>query len=409
MRVESFPKEFTEAMPVLNCIEEAGFDAYFVGGSVRDLILGKPIHDVDIATSAYPEEVKGLFKRTVDVGIDHGTVLVLYQDQQYEITTFRTESTYQDYRRPDEVTFVRSLSEDLKRRDFTINALAMNQQGEIIDLFKGLDDLKAELIRAVGSPQERFKEDALRMMRCLRFASQLDFTIEATTLQAVADHHQLLEKISIERVQIEYVKLMMGKNRQRGLVPFIKSNCFRYCPGFAAKEAQLTKLTALPAKPITEEALVWLLTVVVLEIPETENRRFLSQWKNSNQLIKQVTLLREGLVYRLEAEWTNQWLYKLGAENIVLVEKALVYFDQPTNVAEALAAYQKLPIKAVQELAISGSDLLALTEQKPGPWVGQLVADIEAGVLAGRLLNQRSELIDFATMKLKEEGADNYL
>lgn len=132
MKLEIVPDEFTRAASVLKEIQAHGFEAYFVGGSVRDALLNQPIHDVDIATSAYPEEIKQIFHRTIDVGIDHGTVLVLVGDEQYEITTFRTESTYQDFRRPDTVTFVRSLKEDLKRRDFTINALAMDVTGKLL-------------------------------------------------------------------------------------------------------------------------------------------------------------------------------------------------------------------------------------------------------------------------------------
>ncbi len=194
MQIKNLPREFEIARPIVQNIEEAGFEAYFVGGSVRDTVLGLDIHDVDIASSAYPAEIKKIFKHTVDTGIEHGTVMVLDHGNGYEITTFRTESGYQDYRRPDKVTFVRSLAEDLKRRDFTINALAMKENGEIIDLFDGLTDLKNNLIKAVGNPEERFHEDALRMMRAVRFASKLDFMVEVNTLNAIKNHSELLEK-----------------------------------------------------------------------------------------------------------------------------------------------------------------------------------------------------------------------
>lgn len=178
MIIKNLPIEFEEARPIMRAIEDAGYEAYFVGGSVRDTILGHAIHDVDIATSAYPEEIKKIFNHTVDTGIEHGTVMILDHGEGYETTTFRTESGYQDFRRPDEVTFVRSLKEDLKRRDFTINALAMRENGEVIDLFNGLDDLDNHIIRTVGEAYERFHEDALRMMRAVRFAGQLNFKIE---------------------------------------------------------------------------------------------------------------------------------------------------------------------------------------------------------------------------------------
>ena len=205
MIVEQIPSEFQQALPVLKTIQDNGFEAYFVGGSVRDTIMGLPIHDVDIATSAYPAEVKALFKKTVDTGIEHGTVMVIDHGEGYEVTTFRTESGYQDYRRPDKVTFVRSLADDLKRRDLTINALAMDMNGKIVDLFGGLDDLKNHLIRAVGVPAERYHEDALRMMRTVRFASKLDFAIDPTTEKAIAENAPLLAKIAVERIHEEWV------------------------------------------------------------------------------------------------------------------------------------------------------------------------------------------------------------
>ncbi|MFR4032841.1 MAG: CCA tRNA nucleotidyltransferase, partial [Streptococcus sp.] len=141
MRLSYLPSEFQKALPILEKIKSAGFEAYFVGGSVRDALLNRPIHDVDIASSSYPEETKQIFERTVDIGIEHGTVLVLENGGEYEVTTFRTEDVYVDYRRPSSVSFVRSLEEDLKRRDFTVNAFALNENAEVIDKFDGLADL----------------------------------------------------------------------------------------------------------------------------------------------------------------------------------------------------------------------------------------------------------------------------
>lgn len=402
MRLEILPVEFQRGKPLIEALEKAGFEAYFVGGSVRDVLLGKEIHDVDIATSAYPEEVKQIFKRTVDVGIEHGTVLVLFEEEQYEITTFRTESTYQDYRRPDEVTFVRSLEEDLKRRDFTINALAMNCKGEIVDLFQGIADLEQGLIKAVGDASERFNEDALRMMRALRFASQLGFDIERQTFEAIMEHHCLLEKISIERIQIEFVKLMLGNYRQKGLEPFQLSGCYHYCPGFPHKEKELAALIALPAQRMTSEAMVWLVTLFCLEISEKDWRGLLSQWKLSNNLIKLVTSSLRGLTHRLHLPWTAEWLYELGAEKLILIENSLVYFGQLPKVEATIQAYEALTIHSIQELAVNGQDLLAATDRQPGPWVGQLLAEMEQAVINNRLENNQIQLLAY----VKEALAD---
>ena len=232
MRIETLPEEFIKAQPIIDTIDAAGYEAYFVGGSVRDTLLGLPIHDVDIATSAYPQEVKQLFKRTVDTGIEHGTVMILDHGTGYETTTFRTETGYQDYRRPDSVTFVRSLQEDLKRRDFTINALALRSNGTIVDYFHGLDDLQAKRIRAVGNADERFNEDALRMMRAVRFASQLDFDIDSDTIQGITHHGPLLEKIAVERIHVEFVKMLQGNWPAKGLQIFLDTGLYQYCPDF---------------------------------------------------------------------------------------------------------------------------------------------------------------------------------
>ena len=295
MKLKELPQEYEKAIPVLKKLENAGFEAYFVGGSVRDTLLKQNIHDVDIATSAFPEEIKQLFPKTIDIGIEHGTVLALVDDEQYEITTFRTESTYQDYRRPDSVEFVRSLEEDLKRRDFTINAFALKEDGQIIDLFDGLSDLENQVLRAVGNPHERFHEDALRMMRGLRFVSQLGFELEAETALAIQENHHLLEKISVERINVEFVKMLLGQERSAGLRAFVETECYVYCPGLKEYGEALLRFADLPKKTLRTESQAWTLLIDQLGLEEKEIRSFLKQWKCSNQMIKEVQLLVYGI------------------------------------------------------------------------------------------------------------------
>ena len=200
---------------IINILESNGHEAYAVGGCVRDCILGKVPHDWDITTSALPEQVKALFQRTFDTGIEHGTVTVLMSGIGYEVTTYRVDGKYEDGRHPKEVTFTASLEEDLKRRDFTINAMAYNDSKGLVDLFGGKEDLEAGIIRAVGNPEERFTEDALRMLRALRFSAQLGFEIEQATYQAICDLAPTLEKISAERIQVEMVKLVTSDHPER--------------------------------------------------------------------------------------------------------------------------------------------------------------------------------------------------
>ena len=200
---------------IIDSLSAAGFEAYAVGGCVRDTLLGKEPFDWDITTNARPEEVKRIFKKTFDTGIEHGTVTVLSGDDAYEVTTYRTEGKYSDSRHPDSVTFVSSLSEDLKRRDFTINAMAYNEAEGLIDPFDGRGDLTAGVIRAVGDPVERFAEDPLRMMRAVRFAAQLDFKIEGRTRRAISLLAEELTKISAERIRDELMKLLVSDHPER--------------------------------------------------------------------------------------------------------------------------------------------------------------------------------------------------
>lgn len=403
MKLERIPDEFTKAENVLREIQAHGFEAYFVGGSVRDALLGQPIHDVDIATSAYPEEIKEIFHRTVDVGIDHGTVLVLIGEEQYEITTFRTESTYQDFRRPDEVTFVRSLKEDLKRRDFTINALAMDVDGEIIDLFDGINDLEKQIIQAVGNPKERFNEDALRMMRGLRFASQLDFTIESNTLLAIKEFRPLLGKISIERIAVEFVKLLLGKNRRAALLPFVETGCYHYCPGLQTYGQTLLNFSDYPNKKIETESQAWALLINTMGLKENDCRSFLKSWKQSNQTIYEVQQLIYGLNRRLLGDWNVIDLFNLGLDAVLSVEKLLFYYGQKSKLEEAKKRYFNLPIHDRKQLAITGNDLLAYFDKKPGKWLGEMIEAIEYAVVNGQIINDKKVLLVFARDMMDKE------
>lgn len=197
---------------IITTLENAGFEGYAVGGCVRDTLLGKKPDDWDITTSASPQQVKSLFSRTIDTGIQHGTVTVLMEKETYEVTTYRIDGEYEDGRHPKEVVFTANLLEDLKRRDFTINAMAYNDASGIVDAFGGMQDLEDKVIRCVGEPAERFTEDALRMMRAVRFSGQLGYAIEEKTGQAVNQLAPTLSKISAERICTELTKLMVSSH-----------------------------------------------------------------------------------------------------------------------------------------------------------------------------------------------------
>ena len=200
---------------VKNIIEElnkAGYEAYAVGGCVRDSILGRVPNDWDITTNAKPLDVKSIFRRTVDTGLKHGTVTVLIGKEPYEVTTYRIDGEYEDSRHPKEVSFTSDLKEDLLRRDFTINAMAYNDTDGLVDIFGGMEDIEAKVIRCVGEPKERFSEDALRLLRAIRFAAQLGYNIEEKTYEAIKELSPTLKNISAERIQAELNKILISDN-----------------------------------------------------------------------------------------------------------------------------------------------------------------------------------------------------
>nr|WP_294492401.1 CCA tRNA nucleotidyltransferase [uncultured Mediterraneibacter sp.] len=204
-----------KVLMIINNLQLHGYEAYAVGGCVRDSILARRPEDWDITTSARPEEIKKLFRHTVDTGIEHGTVTVLLGKDSYEVTTYRIDGVYEDSRHPKEVRFTENLKEDLRRRDFTINAMAYNDEARLVDAFGGMQDLNHHLIRCVGDPKERFSEDALRILRAVRFSAQLDFPIEERTAEAVRELAPSLENISAERIQAELVKLLVSPHPER--------------------------------------------------------------------------------------------------------------------------------------------------------------------------------------------------
>lgn len=398
MQVNLSHPEFQAAIPILQRIEAAGFEAYFVGGCVRDALLDLPIHDVDIATSAYPQEVKSIFKRTVDTGIKHGTVMVLDHGAGYEVTTFRTESTYQDFRRPDKVTFVRSLKEDQQRRDFTVNALAARHDGTIIDNYGGLADLKAHVLRAVGDPQARFHEDALRMMRGVRFESQLGFSLEKNTAAALAENAPLLQHIAVERIAAEFSRLLLGINRQAGLTSLIAAKLYEYCPELGGQGAALERLAALPQTQIHDVATGWLLLAYELDVPAAP---LLRAWKQPKSLMKTVQVAQDVLTPILRGTVSPLALYTAGKTALPIALQAAELLQPGIDTHSLAERFAALPIHENDELAINGGDLIQAGVH-PGPALGATLRQLEAGVIAGKLKNTRAELLAHAQNSLKE-------
>lgn len=394
---------------IISVLEESGYEAYAVGGCVRDSLLGKEPKDWDVTTSAKPQEVKTLFRRTIDTGIAHGTVTIMIGKNGYEVTTYRIDGEYEDARHPKSVEFSASLSEDLKRRDFTINAMAYNERSGIVDEFGGMADMESGIIRCVRKAEERFGEDALRMMRAVRFAAQLGFSIEENTFAAMCSLAPLIEKISRERIASELSKTLLSDNpdyirkyEECGILSYIlpdvheimggaeckrtlemikmadKGLAVRYAALLATADAQIAERTlrSLKLDNATIGLAAKLVETVRREIPKNEHemRIFLSE---NGAGFWQVYSSFRGC--RIKA------------------------FGEPQGLAAMEAAdrmYETIMERgdciSFKQLAVGGNDLMALGV-KPGKTVGEMLGRILSEVLEEPSRNNRKWIEDFLT------------
>ncbi|CAM4043511.1 MULTISPECIES: CCA tRNA nucleotidyltransferase [Bacillus cereus group] len=383
-------ERFKKASSIIETLKQQGHEAYFVGGSVRDLIIDRPIGDIDIATSALPEEVMAIFPRHVPVGLEHGTVIVVENGEPYEVTTFRTESEYEDFRRPSSVQFVRSLEEDLKRRDFTMNAIAMTEEGKMVDLFAGQEAIQKREIVTVGNAADRFQEDALRMMRGIRFVSTLGFSLETKTKQAIETYGHLLEHIAIERITVEFEKLLTGTYCVKALKELVETKLFSYLPYLQMSEEKLLKATQYKWDSFEADIEAWAFFLYC--IGEEHPAVFLRQWKFSNKKIKDIVAVLLTIRKRKEKDWDTVLLYKTGihiAEMAERVYEAMIESYDHTAVNRVQTLFQALPIKSRQEMNVTGNDLLNWANKKPGPWVAEMIQKIEEAIVQGNVVNEK--------------------
>ena len=383
---------FLEALPVMQQLVDAGYEAYFVGGSVRDMLLHKPISDVDIATSATPQEVKDIFPHTVDVGIEHGTVMVIYHKEGYEVTTFRTEEGYEDFRHPDKVTFVRSLEEDLKRRDFTINALAIGIDDQLMDFFDGIGDLERQCIRCVGDAKERFNEDALRMFRAVRFVGQLGFQIEEETKNAISLLKMNLSKVAVERMKVEFEKMIQSSYRKDALKLFVETGLYQACPLFDGKGEILLKLAEFPIKEMSVLQ-AWILFVDELKLSDKEVTHLLKSWKSSNEQIRDVLVGYKTYRARKKEEWNFFLAYDCPYEVACEVEQLLIVQDKSSSMEGLEATYHSLPIRSMNDIHLNGHDIIRILKlDKKGPIIGQVLKTVEKMILEQSISNDAEVL-----------------
>lgn len=354
---------------ILDTLEQAGYEAYYVGGCVRDRLLGRPVHDWDITTSAMPEVVLALFGHCVPTGIAHGTVTVLLEDTGAEVTTFRTDGSYHDGRHPDRVTFVRSLREDQARRDFTVNAMAMDRRGRIYDAFGGQADLDRRLLRAVGDPETRFREDALRMLRALRFSAQLDFTVEGETLAAIGRCAGLARALSAERVRDELEKTLLSPRPET----VAEMAGLGLLTAFGLTESRdLSALAVLPAKA----AVRWAGLCRAYPSLDLEALRLPKRPAQDAMAAARIPYPGDRL----------GWKQLLSAEGETRGRIAAALAHQTETVEEILASGECLWLK---DLAVTGADFPALR----GPALGRRLHALLAYVLEHPEANIRETLL----------------
>ncbi|UDI78257.1 CCA tRNA nucleotidyltransferase [Staphylococcus taiwanensis] len=394
---------FLKAIPILEKIEEHGYEAYFVGGSVRDYLLNRPIHDIDITTSATPDEIESLFDKTIPIGKEHGTINVVHLGENYEVTTFRAEAEYIDHRRPSEVYFVRNLKEDLQRRDFTINAIAMDKDFKVYDYFGGQMDLEQHVIRTVGTAQERFSEDALRIIRGLRFQSQLNFTIENETFLAMQNQIADIKHLSIERIIVEFKKLITGKNVNQSYNNMLQLNLFNYVPFFKELNMSMTEIT----DSIRFE--LWLAILITKEQPQSS----LTTLKMSNQEKTDIQLYHRIIVELPKIttkEALKMFVYDFGEAKILdvlsirfILEDNHIKTGSPLvlNPQSIQEVTSQLPVKQRKDIVVNGSDLIDYFQKKSGPWLKEVLREIECAVVTQKVQNTKQEILKWVNNNVK--------
>lgn len=389
-----------DVLYILNTLTQGGHEAYIVGGCVRDTILHTNPKDWDITTSAEPEETKKLFLHTFDTGIQHGTITVVLNHTNYEITTYRVEGEYEDCRRPSSVAFTKNLKDDLLRRDFTMNAIAYHPNEGYQDPFYGREDIKGKTIRGVGEPALRFQEDALRMLRCVRFAAQLGFSVETETYKALCENTKLIQKISVERIHDEMNKLWLCEHYDKMPLLWQSGLLTQIDPLLATRlmERESIFVSHLQQAP-KDSILRW--TIVLQDYTSQEAKTFLKKLKFDNDSLKQICILVENIKNDLPSEGyaLRALAGKLGTHSIwqLITLQSILRPDSPHQqssqcLEKILADGDCLTLK---QLAVNGQMLMELGAPK-GKELGNLLVTLLDMVHQNPEMNQKQLLLEKA-------------
>ncbi|WP_169081696.1 CCA tRNA nucleotidyltransferase [Paenibacillus sp. PL91] len=424
----SFPEPIISALPIVRRLREHHFEAVFVGGAVRDTVLGLPIKDVDIATSARPEQVLELFERCIPTGLQHGTITVIQADITYEVTTFRQESAYESHRKPESVLYITELDGDLLRRDFTMNAMALAEDGVLYDPYGGIYDLQNKTLRSVGDPDARFQEDALRMLRAVRFIGVYGLTPAIRTWRAILRHRHLLKFIAMERVQVELDKMLAGAAPQRalhyaaasGLLFHIKETLLAET-AFALKEADRTaeaKRLFNRLHELQSVDLRWAALAIGLHLSIDATRQALQVLRFSNTRSKVITTIIEihkamlGISEQVnDRELRAGWLEviirfgKHHASDWLEIMRKLETVPQTFSeglLNDLMSWLEDIPVSTLKQLKISGRDLTNQLQREAGPWVSEYLGRLLLMAALEQLDNNKAALLAQAALWNKE-------
>lgn len=393
---------------IIDVLMENGYEAYAVGGCVRDSILGREPGDWDITTSALPMQVKGLFRRTVDTGIQHGTVTVMLGRNGYEVTTYRIDGKYEDSRHPESVEFTPKLEEDLKRRDFTINAMAYNDEHGIVDIFDGVGDLQRRIIRCVGNAHDRFDEDALRILRAVRFSAQLGFGIEENTARAAKELAVNLKKISSERIHTEFNKMLKSPHPDYFSVADAIGIMEIVLPEYHVMSAQDKAFVGVLARecacllPERYAAMLFMSGRYSEEGPADTAKRVLKRLKLDNDTINTASmLLRFGMLEITDDEpRIRHIIYETGDKNILRILDFRTAYEKciGNDIADVRRMYdicnmifERGDCVSLKNLAITGKELIAMGVPA-GRQMGEILNSLLMLVLDNPQLNDREQL-----------------
>ncbi|MDE5977352.1 MAG: CCA tRNA nucleotidyltransferase [Turicibacter sp.] len=365
---------------VLKILNEAGYEAYFVGGMVRDQLINRRIYDIDITTSAKPEVVMSLFEKTIPTGLAHGTITVMIDKVPIEVTTFRVESSYTDYRHPTNVLFTTSLEEDLKRRDFTMNAIAKDKEGRLYDPLNGLEDLSHKMIKCVGIAGERFKEDPLRMLRGIRFVSKLGFTLDSETLLGMKKASSLIVNISKERVKRELEGIILGSSRQKAMDDLYQIQLLEPFSDLAL----LKRYCEYNFEVLTHPILLFVLaSLQVNDLP-----LYLANWPFSREEKKCIEVLRASVHSPTPLPY---FTYRYGEVWAERYHQLMCFLNQESVPYQSI----ELAIQSRKQLAIDAQMILQVINRQKGPWIHALLEEIEYKVVMGQLVNEHEVLIEY--------------